>query len=65
MKNAAGPLTTYTWDGEDRLTLVVQPDGTRTTMAYDATGLRRSKQPLPPRRLGLGPSRRQCNDAVT
>ncbi len=36
----------YTWNGEDRLTGVVTPDGTRWRYRYDPTGRRTSKQRL-------------------
>jgi len=37
-------LTTYTWDGENRMVVVGLQDGTLTTLTYDATGLRRKSQ---------------------
>ena len=40
--NAGGALTAYTWDGENRLTRLLQPDGTVETYTYAADGLRRS-----------------------
>ncbi|NLU72178.1 type IV secretion protein Rhs [Streptomyces sp. HNM0575] len=36
----------YTWDGEDRLTSVVTPDGTRWRYLYDPLGRRIAKQRL-------------------
>ena len=41
--NANGTLTTYTWDGENRLKTIQTAAGT-ITLAYDAGGLRRSRQ---------------------
>lgn len=40
--NAAGSLTTNTWDIENRLTVVQLPGGGRTTAIYDGDGKRRS-----------------------
>jgi hypothetical protein len=42
--NAAGQLTTYAWDGKNRMTLAVLSDASRYTLAYDAGGLQRQKQ---------------------
>jgi YD repeat-containing protein len=39
--NAAGALTTNTWDIENHLTVVQLPAGTRTTATYDGDGKRR------------------------
>ena len=39
--NAAGSLTTNTWDIENHLTVVQLPAGTRTTATYDGDGKRR------------------------
>jgi len=40
--NAGGALTSYAWDGENRLTRLSQADGTVETYTYAADGLRRS-----------------------
>jgi len=40
--NAAGSLTTNTWDIENRLTVVQLPAGGRTTATYDGDGKRRA-----------------------
>jgi len=39
--NAAGSLTTHTWDLEDRLTKVEVAGGAVNTMSYDGDGKRR------------------------
>jgi len=41
--SSAGSLTTYTWDGENRLIKIEWADGV-LTMTYDADGLRRKKE---------------------
>jgi len=40
VQDAGGAVTTYAWDGENRLTAIALPDGAVQTMTYDATGLR-------------------------
>ena len=40
--NAAGSLTTYAWDSENRMTVVQLPGGSRRTATYDGDGKRRS-----------------------
>jgi RHS repeat-associated protein len=42
--NADGTLTTYTWDGENRLQVIELPTADVMTLTYDATGLRRKRQ---------------------
>ena len=42
--NADGAATTYTWDGEDRLSAIALPTAGVLTLTYDATGLRRKRQ---------------------
>jgi RHS repeat-associated protein len=42
--NAAGTLTTYSWDGENRLQVIELPTADVMTFTYDATGLRRKRQ---------------------
>jgi RHS repeat-associated protein len=34
----AGRVTTYTWDGADRLTSITRPNGTKRTLRWDAAG---------------------------
>ena len=40
--NGAGNLTTYTWDIENRMTVVQLAAGGRSTASYDGDGKRRS-----------------------
>jgi YD repeat-containing protein len=44
LESRGGVQTGYTFDGENRMVLTVQPDGSRITMTYQGDGLRRSKQ---------------------
>ena len=41
-ENAAGSLTAYQYDNENRLTSIRFPDGTRSTYTYAGDGLRRT-----------------------
>ena len=43
-RNAAGSITTMTWGYEDELTVVQTPAGTRVTMTYDGTHMRRQRE---------------------
>lgn len=44
IEDRAGTATGYNYDRENRLQVLVEPDSSRTTMVYDADGLRRVKQ---------------------
>ncbi len=45
VKGTHGALTTYSWDIENRLTVVQMPAGTYTTATFDGDGKRRRYEP--------------------